>query len=596
MTANAAGGSRASLVLLLAVGQLLAVHAQRFRLGRLPAPVGARPSPRFSAAVQSFEGTDDVVLFGGRTAAGAGDDTWIYDSLGNEWTPVNTSDGPSARYDTLSAAVDFGDADGKYMYVIGGRAPDASVLQTSLMWSFQLSTRRWAEVSVTSSESAGGSTTDVLARASAAGGVTEQRSILISHGQTLSEVRSDAYSIAFTTPLEAVVQERVYGSIRTYNVGDPRALSAAASVVTRANELVVSGGCYQTGLCPNQDVWSFDLSQRQWRYLARGPSPRQFASMAVGLPSFGLAAIDARQTVILWGGLETSRQITRVDRASPLEIDMLDVRNRRWSRELAESGDAEALSKRYGASIVVVGESVANVTNSFRYLIFGGADEAGTPTDDVLRLTFNATRPPKLAATGVARVQGYVYVHGTLMLTSFAVLLPLGVLVARYLRSLSSSPKWFVVHACTQALGGVVAWVGLCFGVVGANDSPTHAHAIFGSIVMVLLTLQLLSGTSCVRPNPNAGFRRQVWSALHQVAGWSVFALGLFNCLIGMILLVLPVGTWVSFIVITTTLCVAGVALELRRLSRRDHKACRYLPEPDASLSPAKQKSDSSGL
>lgn len=357
---------------------------------------------------------------------------------------------------------------------------------------------------------------------------------------------------------------------------DPRSLSQAASVVTAANELVVFGGCYQTGLCPNQDSWSFDIFQKQWRYLKRGPSPRLFASAARALPTME----SPRQTVVLWGGLEKSKQILSVEKSSPLEIDVLDVRAKTWRRELASVFGPGEIQKLYGSSMVIVGSG--KPSNPWRYLIFGGIDSNGEISNEVVSLTFNANRSLVLVSKKIARVRGYLYLHGILMFTAFAILLPLGFGVARYVRHMTSSPKWFMMHSGTQVVGVSFAWVGTVLAILGANDRPYHLHAICGIIVMTLCTLQVLFGAPCLRPNPNAGFKRQLWSMGHQVIGWTAVLLGWLTSLVGMVLLVLPVGVWITFTVFFFVLVAGIMACEIRRFSRRDHKEEKYIRDDDS--------------
>lgn len=360
---------------------------------------------------------------------------------------------------------------------------------------------------------------------------------------------------------------------------DLRALSEGASVVTPANELVVFGGCYRTGLCPSQDAWAFDIDQRQWRLLKRGPSSRRLASAARALPSMS----NNRQTMILWGGLEESKQTLRVQFSSPLEIDVLDVRARKWKRELASVRGPTAIEKRYGSSIVVVGDGKAN--NPYRYLIFGGVSTDGleNPSDKLFSLTFNPNEKSVLASKGVARASGYLFLHGIFMFSAFALCLPVGFGVARYLRQAATS-KWFMLHSSTQIVGGILSWIGIAFAIVGANDYPTHIHGLCGIAVQTLVTLQLLFATPCFRPNANAGSKRRIWTSGHQVIGWAVVFLGLFTSCVGMILLQVPVEAWLTFLVFIIAYVAGVVVLEIRRASRRDHKTDKYVREDDEQV------------
>ena len=69
-------------------------------------PVGSsKPAQRYSHAMASIYGTDNVILFGGRVGTGYTNHTWIYDLSDNTWidkTPTNPSPNnyPSIRSPT----------------------------------------------------------------------------------------------------------------------------------------------------------------------------------------------------------------------------------------------------------------------------------------------------------------------------------------------------------------------------------------------------------------------------------------------------------------------------------------------------------------
>jgi Galactose oxidase, central domain/Eukaryotic cytochrome b561 len=548
------------------------VNAQRFAL-RSVATISRTPAPRYSAAIQSFANSNDVVLFGGRTKHYAFGDTWTYNASDNIWKQWNLSRSPSPRFDALSVAIDFGGKFGKYMYVIGGR-DTTGVIKTSLIWAYHLSTRSWAEVSVNSSVSSASAVVDALGRSGAAGGATSENEIVVSHGYDGSNILSNAHSIAFLSPTVAQLQRIAYPSIGSYSIGDPHALHMAGSVMTPANELIISGGCYERGMCPSRDAWSLDGDKHKWRYLARGPSPRLFPCLANALPSMTLnGSMPSRQAVVMWGGLETGKQTIQVDQSSPLEVDILNIRNNTWSRELA-TGDGRQLVKRYGAGMVPVGDG--SDKNPYRYLIMGGISASQVLSTDILELSFDVKAERVMVSTRSANYWSYLFLHGAFMWVAYGVLMPIGVFASRYMRTLTTSPKWFYIHVTCQCLAALLACCGCVFAIVAARGSPRHLHAILGSFILALTLLQVVCAAPGLRPNPNAGVLRQVWNLLHHLTGWVVVCLAQFNIFLGMVLLIIPIGLWIGFLSITVLAFTSIVMYEIWRLSRRDHKDTLY--------------------
>jgi hypothetical protein len=137
--------------------------------------------------------------------------------------------------------------------------------------------------------------------------------------------------------------------------------------------------------------------------------------------------------------------------------------------------------------------------------------------------------------------------HVVSMSVSWGLLLPLGVLIARYNRK---SSWWFNVHRGIQYLGWAVQIVGVVMAFIYKSDAhflgPPVAvfHMILGIVVVVIGTLQPLN--SCFRPhdnkkNPNRGTicndRRVCWELVHKKSGYFAVLFGMLNCFLGGVVL-----------------------------------------------------------
>merc|ERR1712127_105424 len=137
----------------------------------------------------------------------------------------------------------------------------------------------------------------------------------------------------------------------------------------------------------------------------------------------------------------------------------------------------------------------------------------------------------------------FYFIHGALMMTSWGLLLPTGVIWARFSKHLPDA-LWFKVHRVTQPVGIILATVGwivalVTFDVFSAGVSPSFLHGTIGSIVMVLGILQPFN--AFIRPHaepPSTG--RKVWEIVHKGSGWFAVIFGLIVVALGT--LVIPLG------------------------------------------------------
>lgn len=86
--------------------------------------------------------------------------------------------------------------------------------------------------------------------------------------------------------------------------------------------------------------------------------------------------------------------------------------------------------------------------------------------------------------------------HGIISAVAWGLLLPLGVMAARYIRPFSgSNPAWFYIHVTCQCLGyifGVIAWaLGMRLHSLNEGAIPTK-HRNLGISIFALATLQVI--------------------------------------------------------------------------------------------------------
>ncbi|KAF7055141.1 hypothetical protein CFC21_062708 [Triticum aestivum] len=156
--------------------------------------------------------------------------------------------------------------------------------------------------------------------------------------------------------------------------------------------------------------------------------------------------------------------------------------------------------------------------------------------------------------------------HGVLNGVGWGVLIPLGAMIARYLRVFESAdPAWFYLHIACQISGyalGVAGW-GLGLKLGSESKGLTYStHRNIGIAIFCLATLQVFA--LFLRPDKKNKYR-VYWNAYHHSVGYSVIVLAAVNIFKGLNILKPVTGWKTSYIVILATL--AGVALVLEAIT-----------------------------
>ena len=150
--------------------------------------------------------------------------------------------------------------------------------------------------------------------------------------------------------------------------------------------------------------------------------------------------------------------------------------------------------------------------------------------------------------------------HGVAMLSAWAFAAPVGALTARYGKG--RGPVWFDVHRAAQVgallltLGGAaIAVVVLQPGVTLGTMGP---HGRMGTAVLGAACFQAVAGA--FRPPKTGGKRRILWERLHKGLGWGTLALALYNCWVGLQMMLRQEGS-ASAVTLFAWLTACGVGV-----------------------------------
>ncbi|KMZ61406.1 Auxin induced-like protein [Zostera marina] len=152
--------------------------------------------------------------------------------------------------------------------------------------------------------------------------------------------------------------------------------------------------------------------------------------------------------------------------------------------------------------------------------------------------------------------------HGVINALSWGVLMPIGVIMARYLRVFKAAdPAWFYLHMTIQTSAYIIGVAGFSTGIQLGNDSEgieQTEHRILGIALFCCATLQVFA--LLLRPSKDHKYRR-FWNFYHHSIGYSVIVLSIINIFEGFEILS-PENKWKNaYIGIISSL--GGIALIL---------------------------------
>ncbi|KAF5742114.1 cytochrome b and DOMON domain-containing protein [Tripterygium wilfordii] len=154
-------------------------------------------------------------------------------------------------------------------------------------------------------------------------------------------------------------------------------------------------------------------------------------------------------------------------------------------------------------------------------------------------------------------------IHGVLNTVGWGVMMPLGALIARYLKVFKSAdPAWFYLHVGCQTSAYIIGIVGWATGLILGSESPgveQTPHRTIGIILFCLGTLQVFA--LLLRPKPDHKYRLY-WNIYHHSVGYLVILLSAINIFKGFDILQ-PEKKWKNgYIAFIVLLALKAVLLE----------------------------------
>ncbi|KAK4769085.1 hypothetical protein SAY86_027235 [Trapa natans] len=148
-------------------------------------------------------------------------------------------------------------------------------------------------------------------------------------------------------------------------------------------------------------------------------------------------------------------------------------------------------------------------------------DLSSIATLDVLSGTAAAT-PSLIGAMKTA--------HGIINAVAWGILLPIGAVVARYLRHIQAlGPAWFYVHAGTQLFGFLLGVVGFGLGIRLGELSSGVVYGLHRKLGFAAFSLGALQTMALLfRPKTTNKFRKY-WKSYHHFVGYACVVLGVVN-------------------------------------------------------------------
>ncbi|KAG0557186.1 hypothetical protein KC19_11G108400 [Ceratodon purpureus] len=171
-------------------------------------------------------------------------------------------------------------------------------------------------------------------------------------------------------------------------------------------------------------------------------------------------------------------------------------------------------------------------------------------------------------STGIATAAGLPHqklknTHGVFNAVAWGILLPIGVMSARYLRMFAwADPLWFYMHIACQLTGytlGVVGW-GLGLQLQKYATPIKYYHRNLGIAIFVFATLQVLAVV--LRPKKESKVR-PFWNVYHHTIGYLCIILIIVNIFEGFELLE-PASKWKrAYVAVLIVLGVVSLVLEV---------------------------------
>lgn len=207
------------------------------------------------------------------------------------------------------------------------------------------------------------------------------------------------------------------------------------------------------------------------------------------------------------------------------------------------------------------------------YLIFAVGPDGNLPQSDSLRLpmhqsmasrSFNYTSGMSYNTAGSGGDAAFPTErkHGLLGMMGWGVLMPIGMITARYFRQLD--PCWFYTHMAIQVSGYAVGIAGVVLGFRLNEDGLKNVdvHKALGIAILAIASLQVLA--ILARPDKTSKVRR-FWNWYHHNIGRATILLAIGNIFLGLSIAQEISAYIVSYGVFVAVWVVAVAAFEMKR-------------------------------
>lgn len=178
--------------------------------------------------------------------------------------------------------------------------------------------------------------------------------------------------------------------------------------------------------------------------------------------------------------------------------------------------------------------------------------------------------------------------HGRFMVMAWAVLFPLGILIARYFKVMPGQKWpdeldnriWWYSHLTFQYVGGLCLLVGVWLALTAVEDPARQwlVHRVLGRLTLALVLVQFFSGwlrgTMGGPTDPGAGAnlfgdhynmtrRRRLFERFHKINGYAMLLLSVVTILTGLFVAIAPWWMYAVLIAWWVLICVAFAQLQL---------------------------------
>jgi hypothetical protein len=159
--------------------------------------------------------------------------------------------------------------------------------------------------------------------------------------------------------------------------------------------------------------------------------------------------------------------------------------------------------------------------------------------------------------------------HGALMVAAFGVLLPSGVVIARYTKTLFGD-SWFVVHMVVQLAGYFIGFAAFVIGLymVDRSHFDTKAHAQLGLAVIVAGVIQVALGffrPDHVEKGLPKPIYRFVWEIAHKSLGKIINVVSIVTIFFGLYEISAHIGFYIGYAVFVGLLILTIVGIEIAK-------------------------------